>query len=246
MKLPSTSRIPQRYSSPPLGVPERVALEVEEEVAGRRVGQEREAALRLRLEQDVRVVAVSRAPQSWSEACSRILSKVVRREPRRRPPRARARAQRASRCRRPRACRSAMRRMPGDAREVVDRVPVRVAERAESRRSRSARRARARCAAGRRRTPRAAAERVGSKRRTPRAGTTTRSPEPSTTCICCGSAPLNASDLLGVEAELEDVVRLRVPSELRVDDLVGAVWLKLEKVGAPAPAGGVVERRAGR
>src|SRR5438128_8482529 len=34
--------------------------------------------------------------------------------------------------------------------------------------------------------------------------------------------PLNAHDLLGVEAELEDVVRLRVPSQLRVGDLVTA------------------------
>ena len=38
-------------------VPERVALEVEEEVAGRGVGQEREAGFRLRLQQPVDVVA---------------------------------------------------------------------------------------------------------------------------------------------------------------------------------------------
>ncbi len=40
-----------------VGVPERVALEVEEEVAGRGVGQEREAGFGLRLEEPVGVVA---------------------------------------------------------------------------------------------------------------------------------------------------------------------------------------------
>ena len=54
-------------------------------------------------------------------------------------------------------------------------------------------------------------------------------------------ASLDAGDLLGVEAELEDVVRLRVPSELRVDDLVRAVRLELEKVGASTPARRVIE-----
>ena len=34
-----------------LGVPERVALEVEEEIAGRGVGEQREAGFRLRLEE---------------------------------------------------------------------------------------------------------------------------------------------------------------------------------------------------
>ena len=56
-------------------------------------------------------------------------------------------------------------------------------------------------------------------------------------------ASLDASNLLGVEAELKDVVGLRVPSELGVDDLVCAVGLKLEKVGAPAPPRGVFELR---
>ena len=49
VKSPSASRIPQRYSRLAVGVPERVALEVEEEVAGGGVGQEREAALGQRL-----------------------------------------------------------------------------------------------------------------------------------------------------------------------------------------------------
>ena len=42
-------------------------------------------------------------------------------------------------------------------------------------------------------------------------------------------------DLLGVEAELEDVLRLAVPRELRVDGLVGAVRLPLDEVGEAAP-----------
>ena len=56
-------------------------------------------------------------------------------------------------------------------------------------------------------------------------------------------AALDAGKLLGVEAELKDVVGLRVPSELRVDDLVCAVGLKLEEVSAAAPARRVLEHR---
>ena len=48
-EVASTSRIPRGTRGRPR-VPERVALEVEEEVARGRVGQEREAGLRLRLE----------------------------------------------------------------------------------------------------------------------------------------------------------------------------------------------------
>ena len=44
-------------------VPERVALEVEEEVARRGVGQEREAGLGLRLEEDELVLAVLVRPE---------------------------------------------------------------------------------------------------------------------------------------------------------------------------------------
>ena len=50
-----------------------------------------------------------------------------------------------------------------------------------------------------------------------------------------GSRPVSARELLGVEAELEDVSRLRGASELRVGGLVGAVRLPLEKVRDPAP-----------
>jgi hypothetical protein len=56
-----------------------------------------------------------------------------------------------------------------------------------------------------------------------------------------GREPLDTSNLLGVEAELKDVIRLRVPSKLRVDDLVAAIGPTLEKVSAPCPAGGIVE-----
>jgi hypothetical protein len=51
-----------------------------------------------------------------------------------------------------------------------------------------------------------------------------------------GVAPLNARELLTVEAELEHVLGPRVAGELRVDDLVGAVGEELEEVGDPAPA----------
>ena len=47
--------------------------------------------------------------------------------------------------------------------------------------------------------------------------------------------PLDARDLLGVEAELEDVRRPSVPRELRVERLVGAVGLAHDEVGEPAP-----------
>ena len=73
------------------------------------------------------------------------------------------------------------------------------------------------------------------------------SPEPSTTCMSVGRAPLDARDLLGVEAELEDVIRLRRARELRVVDLVGVRPERggrgdaHEKVRVPRPAGGVEE-----
>jgi hypothetical protein len=48
-------------------------------------------------------------------------------------------------------------------------------------------------------------------------------------------APGHKCELLAVEAELEDVSRLRGPSELRVGRLVRAVGLSLEKVRDPTP-----------
>ena len=50
-----------------------------------------------------------------------------------------------------------------------------------------------------------------------------------------GHRALDPRDLLGVEAELQDVGGLRVARELRVDDLVAAVRLPLDEVGEPAP-----------
>ena len=48
-------------------------------------------------------------------------------------------------------------------------------------------------------------------------------------------APLDPSELLGVEAELKQVSRFRSARELGVDDVVGPVRLKLEKVREPVP-----------
>ena len=56
-----------------------------------------------------------------------------------------------------------------------------------------------------------------------------------------GQAALDAADLLAVEGELEQEVRLGRAGELRVGDLVGAVSLPLEEIRDPAPAGGVEE-----
>ena len=50
-----------------------------------------------------------------------------------------------------------------------------------------------------------------------------------------GHAALDTSDLLGVEAELEDVRGPRVARELRVERLVGAVRLAHDEVGEPTP-----------
>ena len=51
-----------------------------------------------------------------------------------------------------------------------------------------------------------------------------------------GHRALDPRDLLGVEAELQHVGGLRVARELRVDDLVAPVRLPLDEVGEPAPA----------
>ena len=50
-----------------------------------------------------------------------------------------------------------------------------------------------------------------------------------------GQPPLDPLELLGVEAELDDVERLRGAGELRVNGLVRAVGQPLEEVGEPAP-----------
>ena len=46
---------------------------------------------------------------------------------------------------------------------------------------------------------------------------------------------LDPFDLLGVEAELEDMRRLRGARQLRIDRLVPAARLQLEEIGEPAP-----------
>jgi hypothetical protein len=50
-----------------------------------------------------------------------------------------------------------------------------------------------------------------------------------------GPRTLDPRELLGVEAKLDHVSRLRPPRELGVDDLVEAVRPPLEKVRPPAP-----------
>ncbi len=63
-----------------------------------------------------------------------------------------------------------------------------------------------------------------------------------------GEPPLDAPDLLGVEAKLEHVRRLPVPRELGVVGLVGAVGPANDEVGEPAPLpveeGGLVDNLA--
>ena len=51
--------------------------------------------------------------------------------------------------------------------------------------------------------------------------------------MALGPAALDAGELLGVEAELEDVLGPRVARELRVDDLVGAVGWRSRKSAIP-------------
>ena len=151
-------------------VPERVALEVEEEVARRGVGQEREAELGLRLEEDVLVRAVlareelergllaDLVERVWGNPGGALGRRAAERSERRDAGDGELVDLRAADAR--------------DAREVVDPVPVRLAERPEVADRAVLRPAKARCAAGRRRTPRACGGRAGSKRRTPPAGRT--------------------------------------------------------------------------
>ena len=60
-------------------------------------------------------------------------------------------------------------------------------------------------------------------------------PVPSSTCTILGQPPLDPLELLGVEAELEDVERLRRARELRVHGLVRPVGCRFEEVREPAP-----------
>ena len=116
--------MPQRYSRLPSLIPERVALEVEEEVARRRVGQQREARVRLRLQELVVVAAALARAQLERRLAAELLERVRRPIPAgtRLVP---ARAERGER-RDP----AALEPLdlppldPGDAAEVVDRVPA--------------------------------------------------------------------------------------------------------------------------
>src|SRR5207247_1332141 len=120
---------PPEVLEAPLLVPERVALEVEEEVAGRRIGQEREAALGLRLLEDVPVFAALARVQLEYGLLANLCPGVGGETRRRLSGGATERGERADVRREElldlRAANA------GDAREVVDAVPVRVAERVE-------------------------------------------------------------------------------------------------------------------
>src|SRR5439155_20365794 len=113
-----------------LVIPERVSLEVEEEVARRRFGQEREAGLGLRLEDDVAV----EARQAGFELELRLFPQLrealggdsLRHGLRRRGAETGERGDAG--------CRELVDLTAldvGDAAEVVDRIPARVAERLE-------------------------------------------------------------------------------------------------------------------
>ncbi len=130
---------------------------------------------------------------------------------------------------------------PGDERQVVVRVPLRLAARQEV----ADLAVRDRQRVGRRLRGEPAQEALA---HAPVVGTEVDGPERLALARAeqhvhpLRLAPLDARDLLGVEAELEDVRRLRVPRELRVGDLVapraevGRRVDALEEVREPAPA----------
>ena len=129
---------------------------------------------------------------------------------------------------------------PGDERQVVVVAPSACRARG-SRRSRSGRPGTGRCRCRSRSRRRTALDAPVVRVVVARAELLALA-EAVVECIAAGAAPGDPLDLLGVEAELEHVLRLRRPRELRVDDLVRAVGLALDEVGAPAPAV-VLERR---
>ena len=151
-----------------LVVPERVALEVEEEVARRGVGEEREARLGAGLEDDVLVFAglagAELEPGLAAQRLEAVGGDAVRDGLGRR-----LAERREGRDRRRRQARDLAALDPGDAGEVVDLVPARVAERLELADAAVVDRVGLGRRAGRRRSPRAAGRRGGSRRRTPAA-----------------------------------------------------------------------------
>ena len=204
-------------------VPERVALEVEEEVAGRGVRQEREAGFRLRLDQLVDVLAAFARVELELRLLA-VLGPAVGVDAG-----GHGLGWRAPELRE--------RRDPGgfepldlrpvdagNAGEVVDGIPVRVAERLEVADAAVVDGVRL----GRRRVgdealePRADAPVVGGELLRPEA---LLLPVSEQHVDLVGLAPLDPRELLVVEEELEDVGGLRGARELGVECLVGAVRL---------------------
>ena len=214
-------------------VPERVALEVEEEVAGRRVGQEREARLGLRLLQAVDVLA-GLARVQLELGLLAVLRPGVRVDPGRHW--FGGRTAELGKRRDPRVG-ELLDLGPvdaGDAGEVVDAIPVLVAERPEV----------ADVAVpngvglGRRRVgdellePRTDAPVVGGE--LARVERRLLAVAEKYVDLPVGR-PLDPRELLAVEEELEDVGGLGGARELGVERLVDAVGSAEEKVGDAAP-----------
>ena len=218
---------------PTLGLPERIALDVEEEVAARGPGQEREAAVGLGRE---RLPAVElREPVLELER--RLLAELLERDAGQ--PRhvgAGFGGSELGKRRDPGAGepRDLVAPDPGDPDEVVAPVLPRLAELAEVADAAVVARVRlglARVLDGVEEAvadaPVVGEEVVGAVALAHAGAELDVEP--------LRHAPDDAAHLLGVEAELEHVRRLPVPRELRVDDFVGAVPLADDEVREPAP-----------
>ncbi len=218
---------------PAVGRPERVALDVEEDVARRGLRQQLEAALRRRLEQVIRVPP--------GHACAVLERGLVaqRLEGARRHARDLAVRRRGgelgeradARLLEPRNLVAAQAR---DEREVVVPLPLRLAAFAEvaDRAVRDGQRVRLGRVGDELEEALPDAPVVGHEVAGP---VGVAQPGPEQDVHERRLAPGDAGELLGVEAELEDVSRLRGAGELRVGRLVGAVRLPLEEVRDPAP-----------
>ena len=225
---------PPEVLEPAARVPERVALEVEEEVAGRGVGQEREARLRLRLQEPV-IVHAGLARVQLELGLLAVLRPAVRVDPGRHGLGGRAPELRERRDPGGGELLDLRPVDPGDAREVVDLVPARVADGLEV----ADRAVVDRVRLGRRRVgdealePRADAPVVGGELDRAEGLLLARAEQDVNVLRL---APLDERELLVVEEELEDVGGLRGARELGVERLVGAVRLLHQEVGDAAPA----------